>query len=109
MIHAKTLTDKIADAYRTTAPRPDVPLPVAPAPLPGAWADQAACKGEPVSWWYPPRGSWDSRKARMAKSICLTCPVRRECESHAVTHGEKGIWGGATESERRRVVDPGAS
>ena len=40
-----------------------------------------------------------------AKSFCAECPVRESCLEHALGHREKdGVWGGATERERRRII-----
>ena len=42
------------------------------------------------------------RRERLAKEICLQCPVRRACRNHAVTVSEPfGVWGGTTEADRR--------
>jgi WhiB family redox-sensing transcriptional regulator len=40
-----------------------------------------------------------------AKSICAECDVRVSCLEHALAVREKdGVWGGATERERRRII-----
>jgi WhiB family transcriptional regulator, redox-sensing transcriptional regulator len=45
----------------------------------------------------------DERQS-IAKAVCAKCPVRRECLEYALTHDERyGIWGGATERERREL------
>ncbi|TDZ96318.1 Redox-responsive transcriptional regulator WhiB3 [Mycobacteroides salmoniphilum] len=42
-------------------------------------------------------------REQQAKSICRRCPVAAVCLTYAVrTHQPYGIWGGATETERRR-------
>lgn len=39
-----------------------------------------------------------------AKKVCFNCPVRLECLQYALDHDERfGVWGGATERERRRL------
>ncbi len=39
-----------------------------------------------------------------ARRICASCPVRTECLDFALaTNQESGIWGGATEDERRKT------
>jgi WhiB family redox-sensing transcriptional regulator len=70
-----------------------------------AWTLRAACRGEPLSFFFPePYGNH-----RLAKGICAVCPVRQECLSTALTRPEPfGYWGGATESERRRMQLPAA-
>jgi WhiB family redox-sensing transcriptional regulator len=43
--------------------------------------------------------------AHEAKSICAECDVRVSCLEHALAVREKdGVWGGATERERRRII-----
>lgn len=42
------------------------------------------------------------RRERVAKRICLDCPVQRECRTHALSLGERyGVWGGTSERDRR--------
>ena len=39
-----------------------------------------------------------------ARSVCAECPVTRECLEFAIeTNQESGVWGGATEEERRQI------
>ena len=43
--------------------------------------------------------------AEIAKEICDSCVVQVACLEHALTRREKvGVWGGATERERRRMI-----
>ena len=47
----------------------------------------------------------DEAEADPAKAICAACPVSTVCLEHALSVREKeGIWGGATEKERRRML-----
>lgn len=40
-----------------------------------------------------------------ARRICDGCPVRVECLEYALHHRiEHGVWGGASERERRRLA-----
>ena len=44
-----------------------------------------------------------SRRLReaAAKRVCGSCPVRRQCATHALTVGEEyGVWGGFSENDR---------
>ncbi len=67
------------------------------------WRKRAACRGIDVDVFYPV--TEDDADAAEAKAICATCPVRETCLEHALAHREReGIWGGATERERRRIV-----
>ena len=43
--------------------------------------------------------------AGVAKAICAECPVRETCLEYALANRERdGVWGGATERERRRMI-----
>jgi WhiB family transcriptional regulator, redox-sensing transcriptional regulator len=47
----------------------------------------------------------DEAEAAIAKAVCAACSVRVACLEYALNHREKeGVWGGATERERRRIV-----
>jgi len=38
--------------------------------------------------------------------VCVQCRVRVECLDYALTNGfVYGVWGGASERERRRILD----
>jgi hypothetical protein len=89
-------------------------LPVEPSsPLaeeitPGArdWREDAACRGIESSVFFSPdgeRGHARAQRESRAQRICQDCPVLRRCRDHALTTGEPyGIWGGMTETDRRR-------
>ena len=77
------------------------------------WARSAACVGVNPEVFYPKTtggGSIRSREAvNRAKTICASCPVRKECLEDALT-GEIpsyrfGVWGGLTPQERAKVAD----
>lgn len=38
------------------------------------------------------------------QALCDRCPVREECFTYALAHGEQGIWGGTTEAQREAVL-----
>jgi WhiB family redox-sensing transcriptional regulator len=73
------------------------------------WHFAAACRGPESSLFFPPslperREEREEREAR-AKAICRECGVREECLDFALRVREPhGIWGGLTESERRRLL-----
>ncbi len=46
----------------------------------------------------------DPRLLASAKATCRRCPFRRECLSWAVEADEWGVWGGMTQTDRRRVA-----
>ena len=66
-----------------------------------AWRAKGACRGLDPEIFYPP----SDEEAGPAKAICGTCPVRQPCLEYALSRRERdGIWGGATERERRRML-----
>ena len=66
-----------------------------------SWRTNGACNGLDPSIFFP-----DSEEnAGEAIAICNECPVRISCLEHALTVREKeGVWGGATDRERRRLI-----
>lgn len=65
------------------------------------WRKLGACRGLDASIFYPD----DEDDAAAAKEVCATCAVRAACLEHALSSREKaGVWGGATERERRRII-----
>ncbi len=66
-----------------------------------SWRQRAACRGVDPDVFYPAT----DEEAEEAKSICRVCPVREACLEYALANRERdGVWGGATERERRRIV-----
>lgn len=66
-----------------------------------SWRQQAACQGLDPEIFYPVSDD----DADAAKSVCGTCSVREACLEHALGSRERdGVWGGATERERRRII-----
>ena len=60
-----------------------------------------ACRGLDASVFYPD----DDEEAEIAKQVCQECSVQRTCLEYALQQREKvGVWGGATERERRRIL-----
>ncbi|WP_312033705.1 MULTISPECIES: WhiB family transcriptional regulator [unclassified Rhodococcus (in: high G+C Gram-positive bacteria)] len=70
------------------------------------WWRRAACRGAETSMFFSPegeRGSARVRREAQARRICQACPVVEPCRRHALTSGEPyGVWGGTTESDRRK-------
>jgi WhiB family redox-sensing transcriptional regulator len=72
----------------------DLPTPPPPA---GKWILEAACKGEPIEFFYPPSG----RRPALALKVCEGCSVRADCLEYALeNHQHWGVWGGMTERQR---------
>jgi WhiB family transcriptional regulator, redox-sensing transcriptional regulator len=66
-----------------------------------SWRQKAACRGVDPGIFYPA----SDEEAEPAKAICAQCPVREACLEYALSARERdGIWGGATERERRRML-----
>jgi WhiB family redox-sensing transcriptional regulator len=66
-----------------------------------SWQSRAACRGVDTEIFFPNT----DEEAEPAKAICGACPVRDSCLEHALSDREReGVWGGATERERRRII-----
>ena len=68
---------------------------------------QGVCKDEKdLDIFFPDDdGAYNPATLRYAKSVCMRCPVQRECRDQGLTMlQEVGVWGGLTDRERRRVV-----
>jgi WhiB family transcriptional regulator, redox-sensing transcriptional regulator len=83
------------------------------------WESRAACHDLPIEWffgtepehWRRRTDEGASKSARtkaqtaQAKEVCGRCPVRAECLAWALDQRiEYGIFGGATEHERRQLL-----
>ena len=65
------------------------------------WRDEAACRGVDPNVFFP----LTDKEAEPALAICATCPVREPCLDFAIlTRQVDGVWGGTTESERKRIA-----
>lgn len=65
------------------------------------WRQRAACRGVDAHIFYPVT----DEEAEEAKAVCLGCSVRQACLEWALANREHdGVWGGATERERRRMI-----
>jgi WhiB family transcriptional regulator, redox-sensing transcriptional regulator len=72
-----------------------------PATMKQTWRQHAACRGLDPLIFYPATDD----EAGDAKGVCDGCLVREACLEHALAVREKeGVWGGATERERRRII-----
>ena len=66
-----------------------------------SWRQRAACRGVDPDIFYPA----SDEDAEAAKAVCGQCPVRQPCLEYALANRERdGVWGGATERERRRIL-----
>lgn len=74
------------------------------------WQKYARCRSMDTNVFFPPddvRGGARLRRERIAKTVCGQCPVLERCRIFALYSAETfGVWGGLSESERRRVKRP---
>jgi WhiB family transcriptional regulator, redox-sensing transcriptional regulator len=62
---------------------------------------EGACRTAGPSLFFPP----DGVGVEAAKQVCQRCPVQMECLDFALAERiEHGVWGGASERERRRIL-----
>ena len=68
---------------------------------PPPWHRSAACRGLSAGLFYPV----DDDAVAAAKAVCASCRVAEDCLEYAIAVREKeGLWGGATERERRSII-----
>jgi WhiB family redox-sensing transcriptional regulator len=96
-----TAAQRARRARRNPPRRPGLSAPP-PAALAGA-----ACKGADLGLFFGPDAEFvTARRDReaQAKAICARCLVRPDCLAYALDADEAyGVWGGATEDERRAM------
>lgn len=67
---------------------------------PEDWMRAGECVGADPEVFFPTQGESVSE----AKAICAPCPIRVRCLEYALDNNiVHGIWGGASERERRRM------
>jgi len=73
----------------------------------GGWQSLAECKGMDPDLFFPTpgKGYHNPLEVQLAKQVCAQCPVSKPCLDYALAIGEmwRGIWGGTTPQERRRI------
>jgi len=62
---------------------------------------RAACATSDPELFFPHPGQ--RRVIGEAKKVCGDCPMVDRCLTWALKHGEAGIWGGTTDTERRTL------
>jgi WhiB family redox-sensing transcriptional regulator len=66
-----------------------------------AWMLQGECRGADTRAFFPSNGLG----VEAAQRICRGCPVQNECLEYALLNRiDQGVWGGASERERRRIL-----
>ena len=65
------------------------------------WMARGNCRDESPSLFFPS----DGVGVDVARRVCEDCPVKTECLEYALANGiDHGVWGGASERERRRIA-----
>ena len=65
------------------------------------WMAAGNCRNEPPAVFFPS----DGVGVEVARRICATCPVKEPCLEYALRNRiDHGVWGGASERERRRIL-----
>ena len=68
---------------------------------PTPWMEYALCAQTDPEEFFPEKGG----STRAARRVCESCPVRWDCLAWSLDARERyGIWGGATERDRRRMI-----
>jgi WhiB family redox-sensing transcriptional regulator len=65
------------------------------------WMAKGSCRGMDPDVFFPSDGAGVVH----ARRVCVGCGVREECLRFALEHHiDHGVWGGASERERRRLL-----
>jgi WhiB family transcriptional regulator, redox-sensing transcriptional regulator len=65
------------------------------------WMAEGNCRDVAPSVFFPS----DGVGVELARQICQSCPVKGPCLEYALYHRiDHGVWGGASERERRRIA-----
>jgi len=65
------------------------------------WMGRGNCRDEPPARFFPS----DGVGVDAARQVCATCPVKAPCLEYALRNRiDHGVWGGASERERRRIL-----
>jgi len=65
------------------------------------WMLEARCRGRAPHDFFPS----DGVGVEQARKVCADCPVKEPCLEYALTYRiDHGVWGGASERERRRIL-----
>lgn len=66
-----------------------------------SWMAKGKCRELPPELFFPS----DGVGVEVAKKICVTCKAKPSCLEYAIAnHIDHGVWGGASERERRRIA-----
>jgi WhiB family redox-sensing transcriptional regulator len=66
-----------------------------------AWMLEGLCRDHDASFFFPS----DGVGVEHARMVCANCSVKVDCLEYALRYRiEHGVWGGASERERRRIL-----
>ena len=67
--------------------------------------ESPSCATVGGDYWFPELelGGITQAEARVAKSICHSCPHKVECAEWGIYNEAHGIWGGLTNRDRQAV------
>ena len=67
------------------------------------WRGQASCRSTDPELFFPVGSTGPAvSQIEAAKEVCRSCPVQAPCLEFAlVTNQDSGVWGAASEEERR--------
>src|SRR5580698_11089526 len=70
-------------------------------PVETSWMAEGKCRELPPEVFFPS----DGVGVEVARRICADCPAKAPCLEYALYNRiEHGVWGGASERERRRIA-----
>lgn len=75
------------------------------------WRDLAACASLPIeaqkAFFGEAENESTEKQHEKARTTCYVCPVQVPCLSYCIeTDTDFGVWGGLTESQRKRYLWP---
>jgi WhiB family transcriptional regulator, redox-sensing transcriptional regulator len=67
--------------------------------------ESPSCATVGGDYWFPEleSGGITQAEAKIAKSICYSCPHKVECAEWGIYKERFGIWGGLTDMDRRHI------
>ena len=70
-----------------------------------SWMLEGACSSMDSDLFFPIGSSMKAMKQiAEAKAVCNECSVKLDCLEYAIsTNQDSGVWGGATEDERKTI------
>jgi hypothetical protein len=73
--------------------------------------DKAECWNSNLEMFYDveeERNAYAYNYINAVRSICVRCPIFRDCLTYAFEHEKYGVWGGLTSVERKAMNEPNA-